>query len=1131
MALGVSEVSCDAPALFSRPAFEILGAVPDIGKGVMFYRALNTTSKLFLASGHLAIRIDEWPDNLFDWPMDFSEHSMPDVFIPDALPLKINKLDVACEPARRPPHADGASQQHSSMAAQLEVPHGQLPRATHGGADHGAQLCGDVDEAEDQGLHPRQLLPGSDGCDDVEDSHGSHGAEEQPDVLPQRSQQVPASKRSENLRSSRVQDPHLRPLRQSMAGEQGQGQVIDPLCAQSLTNGEDTAGPQDRQATFPKEHRDVFHRNIPGNFIRSMGKFFGWCTALTVALSECHDVQGQAGSKAIGKADSPRLGTAAADGGGGRRQHGQLGSSRTSPTTSGFSLLRPIPAEFQDPAGTKIYGSDGAASGGGADHRGARGAPMAHETTSAVPPGRRGGVPGRAGGGDRGRVLRGRAAAAAAVMQPNAHPLQGSADMPLTREDRGWMPLRSGLQKRLLGTIRSVRNALTTEARLYQQQAERARSLRRHGCDLVEIYGGFANITEEGLKQGLRVMQPVDKVHGISLETQADHQQLRQLLHRQKPFLSIWEIRCDPWSRIQHLNYDHDELEVLRDQHRLALREMAKTIVELYHEGCHFLLENPWGTEFWEQDELRPVLELPGVQLRKGSMCNFGLRGGHGQLLRKDTGWASDLEEILTEIAIPCPGNHEHELCLGSNAKRAQIYTKKLARAVVKGLLHALQQRGDERCLRHSEDYASWISSSTSWATSSTPTWSLWTSTTASTVWYVDISKDAEAWRPLLMEARERLQGKVQATATVKPDTAYHEQVQQLAPWKLKLVQIARAPKVRRLPLALMQKEAVTHRAAILLYESGHIHIESERVEDIKKNSGTRFDTPVSYALLLYGEAPSTSYDPDENKKPEQPSKPKMSASSAPDAADLEPEEQWMPHQPGAKDITFPGLHQGVPRWMLSVLMRVHVNLGHPGKEAVVRHLAQAGASGEALLAAKHLRCRVCERTKAPPMARPSKVFQARRFNDRLMLDLVFVRDVTSQMHTFLSQVDDGTTYHVMDLLNGRTSEEVAAALVKGWFKYFGYPDEMLLDAEGAMRGWDFEVLCAQAGVKVRFVPPDAHYQIGKAERHGQAAKHIMRRLVSQFAVTTPEEMQQVANMACFAKNTMARRSGASPCQ
>ena len=77
--LGVSQVDVDAPALFSRPAFETLGAIPDICKGVMYYQALNCTSKLFLAFGHLAIRVDEWPDESFPWPMQFDHDQIPDV--------------------------------------------------------------------------------------------------------------------------------------------------------------------------------------------------------------------------------------------------------------------------------------------------------------------------------------------------------------------------------------------------------------------------------------------------------------------------------------------------------------------------------------------------------------------------------------------------------------------------------------------------------------------------------------------------------------------------------------------------------------------------------------------------------------------------------------------------------------------------------------------------------------------------------------------------------------------------------------------------------------------------------------------------------------------------------------------
>ena len=386
---------------------------------------------------------------------------------------------------------------------------------------------------------------------------------------------------------------------------------------------------------------------------------------------------------------------------------------------------------------------------------------------------------------------------------PNA--LRGSPDEPLLKEDRGWQQLRSGQQKRLLGTIRSLRKCLTVETQLYAQQAARARAMRRHRCDLLEVYGGFANISIEGIKQGLKVAQPIDKVHGMAIETKADHEHLRQLLRRHRPFLTVWEIRCDPWSHIQHLNYTAEQLEELRAQHRLDLEEMAKTICELYELGCHFLLENPWGTEFWKQLELQPVLRLPGVELKRGSMCNFGLRGHDGYLLKKDTGGCSDLPMVLAAVAVPCPGSHEHEECLGTNAKRAQIYTKKLARAVVGALLQELQLRGDERFYKHVEIYAPWITSttsstltspttfstltssissssrstlpspSTSTSSSTLTTLSTWMSTTECSVWFADIRQDVESWRPFLKEAADYLHNKVQTAATVKEDTAFYE--------------------------------------------------------------------------------------------------------------------------------------------------------------------------------------------------------------------------------------------------------------------------------------------------------------------------------------------------------------------
>lgn len=137
-------------------------------------------------------------------------------------------------------------------------------------------------------------------------------------------------------------------------------------------------------------------------------------------------------------------------------------------------------------------------------------------------------------------------------------------------------------------------------------------------------------------------------------------------------------------------------------------------------------------------------------------MCNFELRGREGMLLKKDTGWLTDVEEVLHQVAKPCSGNHEHEACMGGNAKRAQVYTRALARAVVKGLLHALRARGDERFVLPVDSGArfGWVcSTEVSTSTSSCWTTSSWVCAgdmklPIYEVFYLDIDRNEQAWIP-----------------------------------------------------------------------------------------------------------------------------------------------------------------------------------------------------------------------------------------------------------------------------------------------------------------------------------------------------------------------------------------------
>ena len=94
-------------------------------------------------------------------------------------------------------------------------------------------------------------------------------------------------------------------------------------------------------------------------------------------------------------------------------------------------------------------------------------------------------------------------------------------------------------------------------------------------------------------------------------------------MHERLPFFVVWEICCDPWSNINHLNFSAEDLEQLREEQRLSIHEMAETIKELQQAGVHFLLENPWNIPFWRHDDILSILGLPGVELRMGSMYRF----------------------------------------------------------------------------------------------------------------------------------------------------------------------------------------------------------------------------------------------------------------------------------------------------------------------------------------------------------------------------------------------------------------------------------------------------------------------------------------------------------------------------
>ena len=189
----------------------------------------------------------------------------------------------------------------------------------------------------------------------------------------------------------------------------------------------------------------------------------------------------------------------------------------------------------------------------------------------------------------------------------------------------------------------------------------------------------------------------------------------------------------------------------------------------------------------------------------------------------------------------------------------------------------------------------------------------------------------------------------------------------------------------------------------------------------------------IAIGIFIYGNAPETGLDavdqgPEPARQPDE--EERVDAES-------EPEDQYFNWKLSAKDIIFLGLLDSVlPSCIKSALRQTHVNLG----------------SALALMGVRGLKYAVCLRMRTPQQPRPGKLHDARQFNDFSVID--FLDDCSKEEWTVLSTVDDASTYHVLQRLLDKTSYEV---IQKTTQDHFGIPDELLLDADGAMVGFSFE--------------------------------------------------------------------------
>ena len=81
---------------------------------------------------------------------------------------------------------------------------------------------------------------------------------------------------------------------------------------------------------------------------------------------------------------------------------------------------------------------------------------------------------------------------------------------------------------------------------------------RMHGTsrpDILEVFGGHAEVSVQAWKHGLLALQPVDIEYGTDLSSPDEREDLIASIRETQPRLVIVEFPCTLWSSLSRFNY------------------------------------------------------------------------------------------------------------------------------------------------------------------------------------------------------------------------------------------------------------------------------------------------------------------------------------------------------------------------------------------------------------------------------------------------------------------------------------------------------------------------------------------------------------------------------------------------
>ena len=229
------------------------------------------------------------------------------------------------------------------------------------------------------------------------------------------------------------------------------------------------------------------------------------------------------------------------------------------------------------------------------------------------------------------------------------------------------------------------------------------------------------------------------------------------------------------------------------------------------------------------------------------------------------------------------------------------------------------------------------------------------------------------------------------------------------------------------------------------------------------------------------------------------------------------------------KNTKQPESFRNLPRDEQIALLRCHKNLGHPHPEKLSTVLRQQGYRPEVAKAALDLQCSVCQAGVQPKGHRPSSLRDEMDFNDRISMDGVKWTNQKGQNFHFYHVIDWATNFQAAIIAPSRNTVDTIGNLITMWLSWAGSPAELFVDSGTEFQSDEFLEFVQQHNVKLITTAPEAHFQHGKAERHGAVLQHMLQKFDMDHPIENYQDLQKALFWCVQAKNANSLRKGYAP--